>query len=58
LGSFLVAFVMTFTVAGSLVLGIAAGYGSVLALLHAFARVSGARPRMVLVPSENQAGGD
>jgi hypothetical protein len=40
LGSFLVAVVVSFTVAGSVALGISAAYASVLALLHAFANKS------------------
>jgi hypothetical protein len=59
LGSLLVAFVITFTVAGSLALGIALAYSSVIALLHAFAYSSRKpAPRLVLVASENHAGGD
>ena len=58
MGSLLVAFVITFTVAGSVALGVMAAYGSVIALLNAFAHASGARPSLVLVASENQAGGD
>ena len=55
----LVAFVVTFTVAGSLVLGIALAYSSVIALLHAFAYSSRkSTPRLVLVASENHASGD
>jgi len=59
LGSLLIAFVVTFTVAGSLALGIALAYSSVLALLHAFA-YSSRKPatRLVLVASENHASGD
>jgi hypothetical protein len=59
LGSLLVAFVITFTVAGSLALGIAAAYTSVIALLHAFA--SGNRkpaPSLVLVTTQTHLSGD
>jgi hypothetical protein len=59
LGSFLVAFVITFTVAGSVTLGIAAAYASVLGLLHAFAYSSRKpQPTLVLVHSETHASGD
>lgn len=59
LGSLLVAFVITFTVAGSFVLGIAAAYTSVIALLHAFARRNRKpSPSLVLVTSDNHVGGD
>jgi hypothetical protein len=54
----LVAFVVTFTVAGSLALGIVLAYSSVIALLHAFAySTRKPAPRLVLV-SENHASGD
>ena len=56
----MVAFVVSFTVAGSLALGIALAYTTFLALLHAFAAHSAPKPapRMVLVSSENHASGD
>jgi hypothetical protein len=59
LGSLLVAFVVSFTVAGSLALGIGLAYTAFLALLHAFAH-SAPKPaaRLVLVGSENHASGD
>jgi len=58
-GSLLVAFVVTFTVTGSLALGITLAYTSVLGLLHAFAyRNRERKPAMVLMPSQNQASGD
>ncbi|HTM35958.1 MAG TPA: hypothetical protein VL156_04365 [Terriglobales bacterium] len=51
--------VMIFTVAGSVILGIALAYSSVLALLHAFAaRRHAPKPALVLVPSQGQVGGD
>ncbi|HEX3738872.1 MAG TPA: hypothetical protein VHV29_04020 [Terriglobales bacterium] len=40
MGSLLVAFVVSFTVAGSVALGITAAYVSVITLLHAFANRS------------------
>jgi len=59
LESLLVAFVVTFTVAGSLALGIALAYFSTLALLHAFAYNSRkAAPSLVLVARGNHASGD
>jgi hypothetical protein len=59
LGSLLVAFVVTFTVAGSVALGISLAYTSVLALLHAFAhRTQKPRPALVLVHSQGHASGD
>jgi hypothetical protein len=55
----LVAFVVTFTVASSLALGIALAYSSVLALLHAFAYSSRKpAPALVLVTREHHASGD
>ena len=55
----MVAFVVTFTVAGSVVLGITLAYTSVLALLHAFAhRAQKPRPALVLVHSQSHASGD
>jgi hypothetical protein len=59
LGSLLVAFVVTFTVAGSVALGITAAYASVLALLHAFASQSQKpRPAVIFVPTQPQVSGD
>jgi hypothetical protein len=59
LGTLLVAFVVTFTVAGSFALGIILAYSSILALLHAFAYNSRKpQPALVLVPNQNQASGD
>jgi hypothetical protein len=59
LGSLLVAFVISFTVAGSLALGIALAYTSFLALLHAFAHSSHKpTPRLVLATRENPVSGD
>ncbi len=59
LGSLLVAFVVTFTVAGSLALGVALAYTGVLGLLHLFAyRSRKPAPALVLVTSQNHASGD
>jgi hypothetical protein len=59
LGSLLVAFVLTFTVAGCFALGVALTYFSVLALLHAFAYSSRQpEPALVLVPTQNHVSGD
>ena len=56
-GSLLAAFVLTFTVAGSVALGISLAYTSVLALLHAFAhRTQKPRPALVLVHSQSASG--
>jgi len=56
LGSLLVAVVLSFTVAGSVALGITAAYASVLALLHAFAHNSPKpQPRMAMAA---KAGGN
>jgi hypothetical protein len=59
LGSLLIAVVITFTVTGSVVLGIALAYTSVLALLHAFAQSTRQpKPALVLVPSQTHVSGD
>ena len=60
LAALFVAVVLSFTVACSVVLGIAAAYLSVIALLRALPRNSSQSepPEMVLVASENRAGGD
>jgi hypothetical protein len=59
LGSLLVAVVISFTVAGSVALGVTAAYASVLALLHAFSQnAPKPHPRMILVPGEHRASGD
>jgi hypothetical protein len=59
LGSLLIAFVITFTVTGSVALGIALAYTSVLGLLHAFAQ-STRKPQSapVLVLSQTHVSGD
>jgi len=59
LGNLLVAVVLSFTVAGSLALGIAAAYTMVIALLHAFAYSSRKpAPSLVLATSQTQISGD
>lgn len=59
MGSLLVAFVVTFTVAGSVALGVMLAYTSVIALLHAFAdRTQKPRPALVLVHSQSHISGD
>jgi O-antigen ligase len=58
-GSLLIAFVVTFTVTGSLALGIALAYTSVIGLLHAFAYSKRERkPALVLAHSQTQVSGD
>jgi hypothetical protein len=55
----LVAVVVSFTVAGSVALGITAAYVSVIALLHAFAtRSRKQQPGMIFAPSQQQVSGD
>jgi hypothetical protein len=49
------------TVVASVGLGVLAAYAAVIGILHAFNRSSQpepARPRLVLVPSQNHASGD
>ena len=49
------------TVIASVGLGVLAAYAAVIAILHSFGRPSQpepARPRLVLVPSQNHASGD
>ncbi|HEX7895905.1 MAG TPA: hypothetical protein VF447_17025 [Terriglobales bacterium] len=58
MGSLLAVFVITFTVAGSVTLGIALAYTSVLALLQAFARSARQPQPLVLMHSQSHAGGD
>ena len=59
MGSLLVAFVVTFTVAGSVALGVTAAYASVIALLHAL-RSSSRKPHpgMLFIRSQNPVSGD
>jgi TRAP-type mannitol/chloroaromatic compound transport system permease large subunit len=55
--------ILCFTVIGSVALGIVTTYASVVGILHAFGRasqpeVARQRPRLVLVTSQSQVGGD
>jgi hypothetical protein len=55
--------ILCFTVVASVGLGVLATYAAVTGILHAFGRVSQpqpteARPRLVLVPTQNHASGD
>jgi len=61
LGGLLVAFVLSFTVALSVIFGVAAAYVVVNGIIHAFAYQSQRKPAVipqVLVPSETGASGD
>ena len=62
LGGLLVAFVLSFTVALSVIFGVAAAYVVVNGIIHAFAYQSQRKPAavisQVLVPSETGASGD
>ena len=59
MGTLLVAFVVTVTVAGCFALGIVLAYTSILALLRAFAYNSRKpQPALVLVPTQNPVSGD
>lgn len=52
---------MFLTVIASVALGVLAAYAAVIGILHAFGPAShpeSARPRLVLVPSQNHASGD
>jgi len=49
------------TVVASVSLGILAAYAAVIGILHTFGRASQpepARPRLILVPTQNHASGD
>ena len=49
------------TVAASVGIGVFAAYAAVIGILHTFGRASQpepARPRLVLVPTQNHASGD
>jgi hypothetical protein len=53
--------IVFFTVIAAVGLGVFAAYAAVFAILHAFGRPSqpeSARPRLVLVPTQNHASGD
>lgn len=61
--SLFVPLILCFTVVGSVALGVVATYAAVIGILHAFGRASQPetarqRPRLVLVPTQSQAGGD
>jgi hypothetical protein len=60
LGSLLVAFILSFTVAAFVTFGIAVAYGLITAILFAFGQRSGTigASAPALVPSHTQAGGD
>lgn len=61
MNSFFMPFILCFTVVASVGLGIVATYAAVIGLLHAFGRKSEpapARPRLILVPTQNHASGD
>lgn len=61
LGGLLVAFVLSFTVALSLILGVAAAYAAVNSIIYAFAYQSQRKASgmsQVLVASESAASGD
>jgi len=53
--------IVFFTVIVSVGFGVFAAYAAVIAILHTFGRTSQpepARPRLVLVPTQNHASGD
>ncbi len=53
--------IVFFTVIAAVGLGVFAAYAAVFSILHAFGRPSqpeSARPRLVLVPTQNHASGD
>ena len=59
--SFLMPVIVFCTVIASVGLGVLAAYAVVFAILHAFGPASQpepARPRLVLVPTQNHASGD
>jgi hypothetical protein len=59
--SFIMPVVLFVTVVASVGLGVLAAYAAVIGILHTFNRTSQpepARPRLVLVPSQNHASGD
>jgi hypothetical protein len=59
--SLLMPFILFLTVIASVGFGVLAAYGLVIAILHTFGRPSQpepARPRLVLVPTQNPASGD
>lgn len=61
--AFLMPLVLMFTVVASVSFGVIAAYGMVLGILYTFGRSAqpepaAARPRLVLVPTQNHASGD
>jgi hypothetical protein len=59
--SFFVPLILCFTVVASVGLGLVTAYAAIFAILSTFSRVSQpepARPRLVLVPTQNHASGD
>ncbi len=61
MNSLIMPLVLLATVVASVSFGVVAAYAAVLGILHTFGRASQpepARPRLVLVPSQNQASGD
>lgn len=54
-------FILCFTVVASVGFGVTAAYVAVIGILHTFGRAAEpetARPRLVLVPTQNHASGD
>ena len=63
MNAFFVSVMLLATVVASVTFGILAAYAAVFAILHSFGRSSQPkpapqRPRLVLVPTQNHAGGD
>ncbi len=53
--------ILLFTVVASVGFGVLAAYAAVIGILHSFGRASQpkpARPRLLLVPTQNHASGD
>ena len=61
MNSILMPFVLFATVVASVTLGVVAAYAAVIGILHTFGRPAqpeSARPRLILVPTQNHASGD
>ena len=61
MNSFIMPLIVFVTVVASVGFGILAAYAAVIGILHTFGRSSQpepARPRLVLVPTQNHASGD
>ena len=61
MNSLLMPVILFFTVIASVGLGVFATYAAVIGILHTFGRAAQpepARPRLVLVPTQNHASGD